>query len=153
MMMMMMMINETNRPSSYWHYFYHRPLMGSVAQLAWSRSGWPIVFALWPELVSSVTAYSITSLFTYDQLSGLPTPWLTNWQAGRRPLQCRIKVCGGPGQDHHWRPLPTLKCYNLHALTIVIITKYIYTFLWRSLSCGGPWATAQFAPHPLIHWQ
>jgi len=37
-----------------------------------------------------------------------------------------------PGQDHYWRPLYTLKCYNLHALTIVIITKYIYIF------CGGP---------------
>ena len=23
-------------------------------------------------------------------------------------------------------PLPTLKCYNLHALTIVIVTKHIY---------------------------
>ena len=46
-------------------------------------------------------------------------------------------------------PLPTLKCYNLHALTIVIITKYIYIYfytLWKPLSCGGPWATAQFAP-------
>jgi len=39
-----------------------------------------------------------------------------------------------------WRPwagslleaLPTLKCYNLHALTIVIVTKYIYIF------CRGP---------------
>jgi len=35
----------------------------------------------------------------------------------------------GPGQDHYWRPLPTLKSYNLHALTIVIITKYIYIFV------------------------
>jgi len=67
----------------------------------------------------------------------------------------RIYVCGGPGQDHYgvtclltcllhpydhygvtcllslWgntpiMPLPTLKCYNLHALTIVLITKCIY---------------------------
>jgi len=29
---------------------------------------------------------------------------------------CRIIIRG--------RPLPTLKCYNLHALTIVIINKY-----------------------------
>ena len=27
-------------------------------------------------------------------------------------------------------PLPTLKCYNLHALTIVIITKYIYIYFY-----------------------
>jgi len=46
--------------------------------------------------------------------------------------QSQISVRGGPGQDHYWRPLPTLKCYNLHALTTVIITKYIYIF------CGGP---------------
>jgi len=25
-------------------------------------------------------------------------------------------------------PIPTLKCYNLHAFTIVIITKYIYIY-------------------------
>ena len=29
-----------------------------------------------------------------------------------------------------YRPLPTLKCYNLHALTIVIITKYIYIYFY-----------------------
>jgi len=51
-----------------------------------------------------------------------------------------------PDQDHYWRPLPTIKCYNLHTFTIVIITKYIYIFLWRPLSCGIPWATAQFPP-------
>jgi len=53
-----------------------------------------------------------------------------------------------------WRPwavslleAPTHpQMHNLHALTIVIITKYIYIFLWRPLSYGGPWATAQFAP-------
>jgi len=28
-------------------------------------------------------------------------------------------------------PLPIFKCYNLHALTIVIITKYMY------ILCGG----------------
>ena len=37
--------------------------------------------------------------------------------------QDRIYVCGGPEQDHYQRPLPTLKCYNLHALTIVIIHR------------------------------
>ena len=26
--------------------------------------------------------------------------------------------------------LPTLKCYNLHALTVVIITKYIYIYFY-----------------------
>jgi len=46
--------------------------------------------------------------------------------------QCRISVCGCPGQDHYWKPLPTLRCYNLPALRIVIITKYTYIF------CGGP---------------
>jgi len=30
---------------------------------------------------------------------------------------------------------------------IIIITKYIYIFV-EALSCGGPWATAQFAPPP-----
>ena len=34
------------------------------------------------------------------------------------------------GQDHHYRPLPTLKCYNLHTLTIVIITKYICIYFY-----------------------
>jgi len=27
-------------------------------------------------------------------------------------------------------PLPTLECYNLHALTIVIITKYVYIYFY-----------------------
>jgi len=27
-------------------------------------------------------------------------------------------------------PLPTLRCYNLHALAIVIITKYIYIYFY-----------------------
>jgi len=55
-------------------------------------------------------------------------------------LRCADLRCAGPVQDlSMWRPwagslleaLPILKCYNLHALTIVIITKYIYF-------CGGP---------------
>jgi len=39
---------------------------------------------------------------------------------------------------------------------IVSFKKYFYvslgnifTVLWRPLNCGGVWATAQFAPHPL----
>ena len=28
------------------------------------------------------------------------------------------------------RPLHTLKCYNMHALTIVIITKYISIYFY-----------------------
>ena len=31
-------------------------------------------------------------------------------------VQGRILVCGGPGQDHYYMPLPTFKCYNSHAL-------------------------------------
>jgi len=32
-------------------------------------------------------------------------------------------------------PLPTLKCYNLHALTIVIITKYRPLFILTFILC------------------
>jgi len=40
-------------------------------------------------------------------------------------------IVNEPGPDLSvWRPLPTLKCYNLHALTIVIITKYIYIYFY-----------------------
>jgi len=28
----------------------------------------------------------------------------------------------------------------------VYLGNIFYRFLWRPLSCGGPWATAQFAP-------
>jgi len=39
-----------------------------------------------------------------------------------------------------------IKCYNLHALTIVIITKYIYIYFYRKDT--RPVKTAQFAFAP-----
>jgi len=44
--------------------------------------------------------------------------------------------------------------YTLFLFQIISFKKYFYVslginffivFLWRPLSCGGPWATAQFA--------
>jgi len=54
----------------------------------------------------------------------------------------------------------TYKLYDLHAIiySTLSVSKSIfmfprvitfYYFLWRPLTCGGPWATAQFAPPPL----
>jgi len=69
--------------------------------------------------------------------------WIAAYPAGYRSISAararaadidrysaEFKLCGGPGQDYYYRPLPTLKCYNLHALTIVIITKYIYIYFY-----------------------
>jgi len=55
-----------------------------------------------------------------------------------------------------WRPLagsllealPTLKCHNLHALTIVIITKYIYIFYGGPLVVEAP-GNCPVCPPPL----
>ena len=32
---------------------------------------------------------------------------------------------------------------------VLCLGNIFYCFLWRPLSCGGPWATAQFVPSPL----
>jgi len=62
-------------------------------------------------------------------------PALTPTEAGTRFSDPR----GMQGRVDLWRPwagslldgpLPTLKWYNLHALTIVIITKYIYIYFY-----------------------
>jgi len=31
---------------------------------------------------------------------------------------------------------------------VSLCNNFFTVFLWRPLSCGGPWATAQFAPFP-----
>jgi len=48
--------------------------------------------------------------------------------------------------------------YTLFLFQIISLKKYFYVslgnnfycLLWRPLSCGGPWATAQFAPLPAL---
>jgi len=57
----------------------------------------------------------------------------------RKERQTGRRTDGNAGPDLSvWRPwagslleaLPTLKCYNLHALTIVIITKYTCIYIY-----------------------
>jgi len=75
------------------------------------------------------------TLVSYCQyIGGITTP-LCRWHTYRKLLQdaCRPTSYSGAGFKYvealGKRPLPTLKCYNLHAFTTVIITKYIYIFV------------------------